>query len=137
MDLAPELADLGDERGLVVWRVREVEARVVRDDDGELGRHDEDVAEGPRLEDVERDVDVRVEERLERDEALLDLLRAVPSLVCARCCARGDALRGPAPQEDLHRVDGLPHGVKRAAEACVYLGVFLFVSVYAHRPPRH
>ena len=119
MHLPPQLVDLRQQLALFFWLVRggrEVEPRLVRGDDGQVGGDGEDVAHGPRLEEVERDVDVRLEQRLERHEPLLDLLRRVPLRVLfllhvAGAGAGGGGLVGagvgPALEELLHGVDGL------------------------------
>lgn len=74
----------------------------MRDDDRQLRRDCKDVAQRPRFEEVKRDIDMRVQQRLERDEALLDLLCAIPVFVDLVL-----AFGGPAAQEHLHRVDSL------------------------------
>jgi hypothetical protein len=50
----------------------------MRRDYGKVGRKSEDIAQGPGLEEVERDIGVKLQQRHERNDALLDLLRAVP-----------------------------------------------------------
>ena len=117
--LPPQLVDLRQQLALLlglVRRPRQVEPGLVRGDDGQVGRDGEDVAHGPGLEEVERDVDVRLEQRLERHEPLLDLLRRVPLRVLfllhvAGAGAGGGGLVGagvgPALEELLHGVDGL------------------------------
>jgi hypothetical protein len=65
----------------------------------------EDVPARPDLEEVERVVDVRVEERLERHKPLLDLLGRGP--------APGALAGGPGVEILLHRVHRRERGVGR------------------------
>lgn len=74
-------------------------------DKGHVGGHSKDVPQTPCLKEVERDVDVGIEQGLERDEPLLNFLCAVP------VCVGGATDRGPAFEELLHGVHGLFDGI--------------------------
>ena len=81
-------------------------------DDGQVGGDSKDVAHRPRLEEVERDVDVGLEQRLERDQALFDFLRRVPVRILVLVLRGGaggfvGAGVSPALEELFHGVDGL------------------------------
>ena len=101
MQFPPELVDLRQELRLAFRRVVEDEPGVVRRHDGEVGGDGEDVAHGPRLEEVERDVDMALQQRLERNQSLLNLLRRVPLGCLFGACVR------PTLQELLHGIYAL------------------------------
>ena len=73
---------------------------MVRRDERKVRRQCEDVAEGPRFEEVEGYVGVIFEEGLEGDEALLELLVGIPVRFSL------ETRFGPAVEKVLHRVNG-------------------------------
>lgn len=78
LDLSPQLLDLVDQLGLLICRVFKIKARVMWCNEWEVGRYGEDITQRPCFKEVERDIHMGVEKRLECDKALFDLLRAIP-----------------------------------------------------------
>ena len=74
---------------------------MMRSDDREICRNSKDIAHGPRLEEIERDVEMVLEQGLECDEPLLNFLRGVP----VGCLLRAGI--GPALEELFHSIDAL------------------------------
>ena len=101
MDLPPQLVDLCKQLRFELRRTLQVQPRLVRRHNGQVRGDRKDVAHRPRLEKVKRDVEVVLEQRLERDESLLNFLCRIPVRRSFRSCV------GPTLEELLHGVDRL------------------------------
>ena len=107
MDFPPQLVDLCKQLRLFLRRLLQVQSSLVRCYNWQVRRYSKDVPHRPRLEEVERDVDMTLQQRLERNQSLLNLLRGVPLGCLLRACVR------PTLQELLHGIYALARLIVR------------------------
>lgn len=140
LDLPPQILNVRHKLHLLLHSNVQIESCLVRRDKLQVGRDGKDVPQRPRLEEIERDIRVRLQQRAERDEALLDCLQSIPLRILllslgvllafallafrlARACVglgrRREARGCPALHEGFHCLQTLYDGVRGAADDVV------------------
>lgn len=141
LDPPAQVLDVRHELHLLLRPYFQIQTPLMRRDDLQVWREREDIPQGPRLEEIERDVRMRLQQRAKRHQALFDsfqpiplrvffivlslrlgvhvLLRSAFSFFRFRLGGLGDAGAGPTLHERFHSLEALHDGICCAADDVV------------------